>query len=63
MNHGGWCCFCNKTGFLRLAVEAQACCQFRHVDLAQAKDSGERKKKMLERRSKGRLLHIVERKL
>lgn len=44
-------------------MEAQACCQFRHVDLAQAKDSGERKKKMLERRSKGRLLHIVEKKL
>lgn len=43
-------------------VQAQAC-QCLHVDLAHAKESAERKEKMLVSRSEGRLLHIARRKI
>lgn len=33
--------------------------QCEQTDLAHAKESGERKEKMVERRSKGRLLHML----
>ncbi|KAL4024156.1 hypothetical protein IC575_017932 [Cucumis melo] len=37
-------------------------CQCLQADLALAKESGDRKEKMLARRSKGRLLHMVDEK-
>lgn len=54
-NHAG----CNG-GVVRNGYALAHVCQLRQAILARAKESGERKEKILARRSKGRLLHILQ---
>lgn len=57
MNHEGW--YCDRIGSVFNRRVSTHSCQCLQADLALAKESGDRKEKMLARRSKGRLLHMV----